>query len=46
MDKWCRRCGEDIKEEMYETGMEEYCKCQCTLEPNFNPDIWVGLSDE
>lgn len=36
----CKRCGEVIKEEMYETGIEQYCKCQTTIDANFDESLW------
>lgn len=40
MGKKCNRYHALICEEMYETGMEQYCKCQCTLDAEFDPELW------
>ena len=37
----CVQCKRKIKASMYETGMEEYCECQCSLDMEFNPKLWV-----
>jgi len=42
MEKYCKNCGEEVQQELYETGIEEFCRCQCTLEPDFNPDLWTN----
>jgi len=38
----CENCNTIVKEAPYETGMEAFCKCQCTLDANWNPKLWEG----
>lgn len=39
-NRYCSSCGYAVQSEMYETGMEDYCNCQCTLDAEFNPELW------
>jgi len=36
----CKICKEEVKDEMYETGMEQYCKCQNTVMAEFDKNKW------
>ena len=36
----CRNCKEEVQKTMYETGEESYCKCQCTLDAEFDGTLW------
>lgn len=36
----CKRCGKKVKKSMYETGIEEFCLCQCTLDADFDESLW------
>jgi len=38
--KVCKKCKRKIKEMRYETGIEEYCGCQCTLDADWDPSYW------
>ena len=42
----CKRCDRVIKFAEYETGIEYFCKCQCTLDPDFNYEFWKPDEEE
>ena len=39
---FCTKCNAIIESSEYDTGIESYCKCQCTLNAEFNNDLWVS----
>jgi len=40
--RYCNRCKTKVQSGMCaETGTEEFCKCQCTLDDNFDSKLWV-----
>lgn len=39
--KYCSRCELYIKTVLFETGEEDYCDCQSTLDANFNNELWI-----
>ena len=40
-DVICKNCKTLVKSSMYDTGLEQYCKCQCTLDAEFKLNKWV-----
>ena len=36
----CNECDVRVHQRMYETGEVEFCKCQTTLDANFDPQKW------
>ena len=45
--KICTVCKEEIKMSIHpETGEEWYCKCQCTLDAEFNENLWKENENE
>ena len=38
----CKVCHTIIESKMYETGLEHFCKCQCTLDADFDYTKWKG----
>lgn len=39
----CKECRQIVKSEIYpDTGLEHFCKCQGTLDANFDGEKWVS----
>lgn len=36
----CKSCKTIIKSSIYDTGLEHYCKCQTTLNSDFDDKKW------
>jgi len=39
----CFGCGEVVKSSIHDTGIESYCKCQCTLDADFDGELWESV---
>jgi len=39
--RYCVQCKTKVRHSMFETGQEEFCNCQCTLDDNFNQKLWI-----
>lgn len=37
----CKICHIKVRSAEYETGKEDYCNCQSTLDYDFDPKLWV-----
>ena len=38
---YCTQCKINVKEKMYETGLESYCNCQTTIDADFDSTKWM-----
>lgn len=41
----CKLCGKYIQTGLYETGEEDYCGCQSTLDSDFDVNLWIEVED-
>jgi len=42
-DMMCVDCGVIVQYKMYETGLECFCKCQCSLNAEWDRKKWISV---